>query len=363
MMKRIFRRRVLPFSGLMTILLLGCGGISHSGKPEAQLVVGDHAMELRDTSDEQGRPIGNLKPGESVTDLGPVSHSVSHIQFGGISTDAPWIRIRTTDGQTGWAYAAGLKPVQGDPGKWLSDKTLQSFLGLRRVGQIRKWVAGQDSISDSNRFIRQFRAGHALRDSILETLRHRPEAGKNNSKSAYWWLTDLLPGFVFQWIGEGAQPYLFADYRYWNQAAQKTASKTDDQFTSVFLACFPRDSIESFFPVWTIQTGDNTGSSQLGTGQHLSILKKIDLFYGNSMPDRLLYLPDLEALKERLLDDTMGQSTTYWQPADKIQNELKQILQANLKCLTDNDRTALVKRFALFAHPAQYGIRLNLRGG
>jgi hypothetical protein len=175
-------------------------------------------------------------------------------------------------------------------------------------------------------------------------------------------MAGLMPGFIFQRINHGTTPYLFADFRYWKQQASKNTGSSDDNLFALYLAAYPVDSIESFFPVWTIQTGDGAGSSQLGTGRHLMIFGQLDALYKVPAPGNRI-IPDLKTIRDGLLNDILNEQITYWQPADKIIPEIRQILGSGFACLGVQDRMALKKRIEMFENPAKYEIRLNLRSG
>ena len=168
-----------------------------------------------------------------------------------------------------------------------------------------------------------------------------------------------MPCFVFQWVSDGTQPYLFADYLYWLPIASKTNGLQDDAFIQTCLVAFPADSIESFFPAWKFQLSDSEAASQLGMGVHLKMLRQIE----SALNTGPLFQPELMTLKEAVLDDILNHKSVYWQSKGLILKELNQILAANLTILDERDRTALQARRTMFENPEASGVMVNLRGG
>jgi hypothetical protein len=141
--------------------------------------------------------------------------------------------------------------------------------------------------------------------------------------------------------------------------ASTTLSTSDDVFFQTMVAFYPTDSIESFYPVWTIQTDENDGCSQLGLGNHHAMLKHIDDAL-NNCPE---FEPELIKAKNLLLEDILGKDVCYWQIEKKILTELNLILENNYKCLMPRDVMALKARKQMFENPQANGIRVNLRAG
>ncbi|MBC7775727.1 MAG: hypothetical protein H7246_09845, partial [Phycisphaerae bacterium] len=104
---------------------------------------------------------------------------------------------------------------------------------------------------------------------------------------------------------------------------------------------------------------DSESASQLGTGQHLKMFRQIDL----DMESGPLFAPPLESFKERVLEDIFGKNVHYWQPQEKILEELEQILAHPPKCLNARERETLGIRRKMFEDPVGNGIVVNLRSG
>jgi hypothetical protein len=351
--------------GLFIILIAGLAGCSGNAdrNPQSYLVVVPRGATLLDTSGEKGRIIQTLAAGTRVSDLGQVSRFTTPIQFGDAVMEAPWLKVSVSDGKTGWVFAGNLQPEHGDAEPWLAHQKERSFFGESLTHQIDQWNAGRDHTSQQVELLDHYHKGMALRTNLINALSRRAEASGSEAQPDFSWLSNMMPGFIYQRVGQGGAPYLFADYRYWQGRAAATPGVADDAFFAIYLAIFPLDSIESFYPVWTIQTGEDSGSSQLGTGKHLQIMKRIDPVFSHRDSIYVPVFPEIKALRDEVLADMLENKRTYWQPADKIKAEIRQIIEANLASLAETDKIALKKRIDMFDDPVRYEIRVNLRSG
>lgn len=307
---------------------------------------------------EKSKVVGTLKKGTVVTDLGEVSNFETIIQYEGTPRKAPWLKVQSTDNQTGWLFAAAVQPLVNQDG-WLAKKQLVSYFGPSLAVRHDRWLETRKNINDEQTFAGQYSEAVSLRDTFIQLLQRRADPTENVEQNDFPWLRSALPGFVFQWVAEGTQPYLFADYKQWQSIAGKTSGQQDDLFVQTCLLAFAADSIESFFPVWVIQTTDYESASQLGSGKHEQVLQATDhaLAAGN------LFQSELKQMKDNVLADMLDKNRSYWQPQDKIISELKSILAHPPKCLDERDLLALQTRLQSFENPAANGIRVNLRSG
>lgn len=313
---------------------------------------------LRDAPGEKSAEIRRLKTGEKVTHLGEVSSFETPIMFDDTLLSFPWIKVQTADNQVGWAYAQYLEPSAGTYEKWILDKRLTCYFGKQLAARYGQFIASQEENNETD-FAARYRESVALRDTFFHLLAHRPDPNNTLELPYFSWMRDLMPGFIFQSVAEGTQPYLFANYQFWQQKALKTSGLQDDAFVAACLVAFAADSIESFFPAWKFQFSDYEAASQLGTGAHLKMLRAID----KSLKSGKLFEPELSAFKDDLLEDILDNKTGYWQPKELILKELSQILKAGFSCLDDRDRAALQARLTMFATPEASGINVNLRSG
>lgn len=342
---------------LLGLLIAGC----NSKPAQDQLVVVFSQIALQASPGKKSAALHLLKAGERVTDLGEVSRFESVISFNDQLHQSPWMLVQTADNRKGWVFCAAVQPLREDSA-WLLRKRMLCYFGAvarDRCAALAQSVAGGYTGKTAQDMMADYRKAIGLRDTLTAVLAHRPESGEAGFQPDESWFQAALPGFVFQSVREGRQPYLFADYRFWSNKAQETTDTQDDVYFNICLTLFPADSIESFFPVWTFQTEANKAASMLGSGMHVQILRSLNTAF-NASP---LCRPELQAIKESLLEDILDKKTVYWYPEDKITAELNQILQEGFSCLGAGDRVALQARLTMFSDPPANGIIVNLRSG
>ncbi|MEI6409288.1 MAG: SH3 domain-containing protein [Bacteroidota bacterium] len=345
----------------LIFVTIGCSNSKDSKNGSDFLVVIDQPASLRAGPGVKSREIKALTPGEGLRDLGEISRFLTALQFGDSLYQAPWIKVENADHQSGWVFARAVRPVRGNPAEWYLQKNMLCYWGKSLTDRRNRLIETGTQLKDAEGFIRYYRESATLRDTMMQLLAQRAEPNEADFKPDFAWLPQVLPGFVFQWIVEGTQPFLFTDYRYWNRLAASTANDPrDDQFMQLCLRAFPVDSIESFFPGWTIQTEDYSGSSQLGLGIHLKMLQYIGQCA--QQPGKI-FEPELERFKEAVLNDILDKNTTYWQPKEKIIQEIRQIFALSPQILSDRDKLALRERLPMFENAPANGVRVNLRTG
>jgi len=330
---------------------------NQAAQPGLQVVLPHTA--LLDAPGERGRELRSLAARDRLTDLELVSGFETQLRIGDQSLIAPWIQVQTVDGTIGWVFSGAVKPEQADE-HWLLDKRMRCYLGPELCLRRNRWLATQPNTADETDFAVFYHEALALRDTFTFHLAHRSEPNAADIQPDFLWLREALPGFIYQRVAQGTQPYLFTDYRFFRAMAMRSTGHQDDQLIETYLAAYPTDSIESIAPVWVKQVGDNEVVSQLGLGHHQQLLALIEK--GLSRPNGL-FQTDFLALKEMVLDDMLGKDVRYWQPEEKILAELEKILGSSLTSLTAADREALARRLAMFQSPAENGLRVNLRAG
>jgi len=322
---------------------------------ENQLIVALPQTILHEAPGEKSRDLGTLKQSERLTDLGEVSHFETTLQLADKTHQAPWLKVRTADGKEGWVFGRAVEPALR-PADWMLQKRMACYFGPTLTARRNNLVNQPDQLVDETGFAAYYRQSVALRDTLTQLLASRPEPGEADFRPDFSWLSEVLPGFLFQEVAERTQPWLFAAYPFFLEKALATTGKQDDQFIAVCLTAFPTDSVESFFPVWQFQISDYEAASRLGEGYHLKMLQAIE---GAWVPG-ILFRPELTILKDQILEDILAKNTAFWQPKEKIVPELKKITTTRLMCLTEQDRSDLQHRLSMFN---DNGIRVNLRSG
>lgn len=326
------------------------------------LVVNIDGLRLRDAPGEDGRVIRELSRGDVLYDLGEVSSFTTPIRLRGIQFDEPWLKVAAADRAEGWVYGGALHFTMRQPtelAQLLMRKRLQTFFGPDKAGSIEHYRQAFYAIEHTEDFVRLFRRGQSLRDTLVAMLESRIEVGPVEQLPDLFWLEEALPGFVPQLVAEGTAYYLFTDFRDFGKVAAATPGREDDAFVSFCLQVFPEDSIEYFFPAWTIQTWDYGGHSLLGRGVHHRLLREMDHLLAAS--DH--FAAELHSIKMDLLNDITRPDVTYWEPQEKVMAEMDSILAADYGFLTPSDRIALRTRREQFAEPEKHGIEFSHQSG
>ncbi len=343
-----FDWKILP----LLFLLFSC---NNKQAPENQLFVYVEQVSLRSEPSEKSPEILSLRKGQTLTDLGELGSSETQIAVGSEVFQTPWIKVQTGEHQAGWVLAWALRPAN-DKEDWLLEKRLACYFGKALAARRNSVVQNFSTLETEAQFAEMWRATVALRDTFLYMLSRRPESG---FQPEFNWLNEAFPGYLFQKVGAEEGPMLVADFRVWHQKSLITKGLQDDAFLQTCLAVFQTDSIESIYPVWKFPLPDAASASQLGLGYHLNLLLQID----RAMKSGLLFAPELEGLKEQILEDIFGKTQRYWQPQEKILAELEQIIMEQPKCLNAREQEALVIRKKMFEDPVGNGIVVNLRSG
>jgi hypothetical protein len=345
----------------VTFCLLACGNEKTQPQPVFNLTVKYGPVRLLETPGEKGKPLAELPAQTLLADQNQTSPFVTPLSIQDQQFQTPWTKVITVSGQTGWVIAAALSQLQADANDWYLNQQMRAFMGQKLITQRNTWLEKMQNPQNALDFSNCYQEALHLRDTLVQRLAMRTEPNEADFRPDYSWLTAAMPGFVFQWV-EG-QPYLFADYRFWGNLAQKTTQDTlDNQFINLCEQAFPTDSIESFFPVWMIQTGENTACSRLGEGKHLAMFQHLEALYQNPQA-RQAFGPNLDHFKGSLLTDMLGKNTCYWQPLDKILKEIKAIDALPYSILSTRDHLELKASLPMFSNPGDTKRKINARNG
>lgn len=337
-------------------------GVSNPGH-SVKLTVSFPELTLRAAPGEDSKVIRQLNKGDTLTDLQEVSTFTTPLRLHGVQMDEPWLKVATADGISGWVYAGGIQWLPGDTSstsQLIFAKRLQTLFGIPLEKEIAGYRQRYENINSEEEFGSVYRSGIKLRDTLVQILAKRIVFDNNaGNRPDLFWIKSVFPAFQPQLVSEGTAYYLFSDYRQWLAKAGATPGTTDDELVSLFISAFPEDSIEYFFPIWSIQTTDYTGHSLLGRGHHKALLQKADALFEKSP----LFRAELLEFKFRIINDITKASVTYWETQEKILRELDEILQSDFGILSNADRIALATRRIQFTDPESYGIELNDQAG
>lgn len=349
------------FWGLALLILLFWAACKQTPPPYPALLVRQKAAAVQDQPGLAGKTVARLQAGESVYDLGEVSSFVTTLVIADTVRTEPWLLVETRDGKRGWVFAGAVSPAEAPEDSWRRGKLLTAHLGPGPAARLRAWsaVAGQ-GMAHEQEFAAHYREIMSLRDTLVALIRTGTERAESpDSPPDFFWLNAEIPGLIVQRLPQGGGWHLFADYRFWHAAALATDGKQDDALVEAALLAFPADSIESFFPSWTIQTGEWSGCSQLGLGKHHAMLQALE----RCRELGGLFEPECRDWKTMLLEDILGKNVDYWQPADKIVAELHAILHSAPGILDARDSMSLATRKTMFEQAEHNEIRTNVRSG
>ncbi len=345
------------FLFFLFVFLFACGKNTPADDRKSLVVNDLQPAALQDFPGKKGKKIREISTGQPLVDLGEVSRFISSVEFGDTVFRAPWLRVQLPDDTRGWVFAAAVSPKKGDAAVWQRGKLLDAFLGHDLTLRLAGWQNGISNAATDRDFSENYLEGIELRDSVVRVLTHRSEPGEEALSQSYFLIKDVLPGFVMQTVGTGNEPFLFADFKYFSKMAAETSGDEDDIFFKICQTAFPADSIESFFPGWTIQLDDVTSASLLGSGKHLDFLKKMN----RAAAVAPLFQPEFARLTDLFLEDILRKDALFWHPKTLAINELRQILTEKFTNLSDRDRVALGTRLASF-EKSSAGLRFDLRG-
>lgn len=293
-------------------------------------------------------------------DLNQVSPNLLPIQWGEDPIQSPWVRVQTTDGQKGWVPAAALAPKYAHEKDWFLQKQMEAFWGKNLTQHRNNWVSRVENAQNASDLALVFHESMSLRDSLVDAMNGARHNLPSGIEIDYSWLQAAVPGYLFQKVKR--QAHLFANFGFWISRAQKTSQTTDDQYFRFCCQLFPKDSIESFFPAWSIQIDENEGCSLLGKGVHVLLLQKMEDLYLNPQI-RTCFETELLYWKDACFQDFMDKNATFWYPSDQILHELAQINEKRWKILDDRDLLALRARIPMFENKMTPAIRVNRRSG
>jgi hypothetical protein len=345
----------MRFFILLTIIALGCGKTD----PGMTKLLVTRDGTLYEMPDLKSKPLSSVKSGDKLPWSGRVGSLESSIVFEDTLMVEPWLEIKTRDARSGWVFAGIVRPADFDFDVWKFETRVKAILGERLAARRNILIDSLNAAATDRQMAAAFTNLNRFRDTVQRVFADAPGLSDPARAPYYNWISRVLPHYICQSVGAPPLPYWFADYAEFQKKAAQTTGNQDDVFFGVCAQAFPSDKIESLFPAWTFQTGEQEGASQLGLGKHLEILKAIDA----ALPAAPLFKTALENLKNTLFDDITGKNVRYWQPKERILEELRAISAANLRCLNKEDRIALEARSAMFENPLANNIKVDLRSG
>ncbi len=346
------------------ICCLACSEKNDAQKQSTDLVnyalsVKFDQTQLKDRPGIDGRTKKNLLKGTGLIDLNETSPFTTSLKLSGIDFNEPWIKVKTPEGEIGWIYAGMLRFEGKRAPDYLLHRQLKALFGERIFNKIITYQNLFDTIKTSKDFVEAYRFGTQLSDSLEQNLYEKWIVTDRRTLPDLFWLKKALPAYIVQLTTDGKSYKLYKDYRVLFDVAAKTAEQEDNDYINTYFEVFPDDSIEYEFPVWTIQTTDDTGHSLLGRGHHFNTLSAINTLLSKKTP----FYPEIKDIKEELINDICHSDVSYWESRTEILNELDRILTGRLNVLDNSDLIALKTRRAMFEKSEQNKIKLNFKTG
>ncbi|MCC7245193.1 MAG: hypothetical protein IT269_05915 [Saprospiraceae bacterium] len=342
-----------------SLLLLSCLCACTRFSANDQSLMTNAATNLYAEPDGASQVVAAIQTGDLLTDGQKTGSAEAVIERSGHVIRSPWIWITTNKGQSGWAPATFFTPEKGDATHWLNQKRLSCYFGEAVAHQCDALSQQFEKVATQEETALWLRATQRLHDSMMQHLQQRPERVSETQAAHFRWLGEVFKTHVFQVLNNGRTPWVFLDYRTLQAQVQRSAGIQDDVFIELAFHVFPQDSIESAFPAWKFQLDDERSASRLGEGRHLELLAQMDKA-ASVCP---LFMPEIEAWKNSLIKDILGENTSYWQPASRALDELKTIESRQFTCLNEADMQVIRQRIRDFETPEASGIKADLRSG
>lgn len=326
------------------------------------LTVIQDKLPLLDKAGEEGKLIEQVPLSTKAFYLNEISDFTTELTLSNVSFNDPWLKVRLADGQEGWLYAGGIKFDTKGKGKGkelaqaVINKRLAHFFGERNGQMIEKYQSLFDNTETALEFSEMYRLGEDLKDSLNVKL-NQIDISENQEIPDLFWVDEPLPAMLPMSIDSGAIFYLFFDYGELIGKAIETIGEEDDEFMELFTMIY-KDSIEYLYPSWHLRTSPISGSSLFGEDKHIQILEQLDKISSHSD----LFNLSIQRIKTALLNDIIAENH-YWQPKEKLMAELEKIIQTDFKCLSKDEKIALLERMKMFAEPDKYEIFVNQREG
>lgn len=303
-----------------------------------------------------------LPKGAQVQYQGRISDHVTTIAIQDTTYQDPWLYVQTSNGQRGWLFAGFIKVDDVTDTLQLArlkvERRLAQFFGERHLPAIAHYTTTYDSCRTASDFAAMLMRGQQLRDTLNVRLNQYALQASRPLQDLIW-MQQPLPAFVPTRIPQSDYLHLFLDFKVLQRRAIRTTGAADDSLIQAFLYIYSSDSIEYYYPSWTIIDGDiSRNFSLLGEGLHYRILytlSQAQLLGGED------YRALVQPLKRHVLNDIVA-STQYWYDTTRVIAEIKRIQNdANLTALNPDDRVALQARIPMLQQPGPHGISLNWR--
>lgn len=331
---------MLALSSALAVLMLACGGEAEAEATESSFPTTDTVsftgplaalalpfFELRERPEADSRALGQLRRGDELQLLGPVSERATRLRVQGEEQVQPWLLVRDASGREGWVHAAAF----GD--ELPETLRLRLLLGEDLAGACADYAAAFGEMDSQASVLKVLRQAHHLAAALSLAAEQQPQ-------QQWAWLQALLPALQQAWLEDEGRHRFFVDYRAFGPAAAKTGDRADDALLALYYATYPLDSIGYRFPAWALEAEAGKAYSLLGRGLHHQLLGRLDeaLVYQDAIR------PEIDQLKAWIINDMVGTGVLYWEHKDKAAEEVRRIQTAGFSLLSPEEAARLERR-------------------
>lgn len=317
-------------------------------------------FKMRSGPGVEHEEVVRLKEKTIVTFNGEKSMHSTEIRLRGIKLNAPWLKVKNKEGIDGWIYGGGVKVAATENKaaiERINQMQMQSFFDKKIIDRIntygKQWLLSKSSTAFADTYL----LGEKTQGEINEILGDNIEIDDPSNLIDMSWLENSFQGFQNSLVAEGTMFNIFKDFRIMYAKAKETEGTEDDDFITFQFHVNELDSVEHFYKSWFMQTWDYGGHSLLGQGKHYSLLNEANELLTKSK----LFEKPILAIKTEILNDISAEYITYWEPKEKILEEMKKIISADLEFLTTEDKILIKTRYEQFKKPAANKIEVNNR--
>lgn len=331
-----------------------------SGAP-IMLVVTTQQAVLRAAPSIEAPELLRLNKGDSLLFTNQVSASNTQMRLEGIDYEEPWLRVVLPKQQMAWVYG-GCVSFEAAQHPELTQKVLEQRLtalfGRNLAQQVQMYQKEQQQLQSEASFRVLYTRGQLLKDSLEQAIQYYLQHNSaENQRPNFFWLNQVLAGFVVHYETQAQQYYLARDWRIWQDWALQTSSANDDAWMLALLQSYPSDSIEYQTYGWQLQL-DSLTCSLAGSGQHTAVLDALEMAWDSSS----YFLPEIKAHKQAVVDDLVI-AKYYWKNLEAIQAEIDTILARKYTLLERSDYIGLKSQKKLLSAAIENNIVLNLFEG
>ncbi|MBV6655104.1 MAG: SH3 domain-containing protein, partial [Mameliella sp.] len=193
--------------------------------------------QIREAPDITSKQIADLKKGEALALLGPVSDQATKLTIEGQTFIQPWLRVRKTNGTEGWVHAAVLD------GELPENIMLKAFLGKDLAGATASYYQAYAEMSDAKSVLQVLQQAHELCNALTLALQIQPPEVAPE-------VAAILPALTVVWLESDRSWRFFIDYKDFANAAERSTEPIDNEMLKLYYAVYPVDSIGYPYPAW-----------------------------------------------------------------------------------------------------------------